>query len=117
MLPITRPILVGILYRAPDQPRFLERLTFAITNTNDFDNQEVSISGYVNIKLINNKYHIPNGIKMYREFCSQHGLKQLITSLTRATETSSSLLDHILTNTDERISQSGVADVELSDHH
>ena len=60
--------------------------------------------------------HVPNGIKKYREFCSQHGLKQLITSPTRITMTSTSLLDHILTNSSERVSQSGVADVGLSDH-
>ena len=69
------------------------------------------------INLINSqKSHIPNGIKRYREFCSLHGLKQLITSPTRVTENSSSLLDHILTNSTDRVSQSGVVDTSLSDH-
>ena len=45
-----------------------------------------------------------------------HGLKQLIESPTRITEKTSSLLDHILTNVHEKISQSGVIDVGLSDH-
>ena len=116
MLPKTKPILVGIVYRPPDQSRFLERLTSAITNTNDFKNQEVYILGDFNINLINNKKNVPNGIKKYREFCSQHGLKQLITSPTRITMTTTSLVDHILTNSSERVSQSGVADVGLSDH-
>ena len=62
------------------------------------------------------KSHIPNGIKRYREFCSLHGLKQLITSPTRVTGNSSSLLDHILTNSTDRVSQSGVVDTSLSDH-
>ena len=71
----------------------------------------------MNINLINSQEsHIPNGIKRYREFCSLHGLKQLITSPTRVTENSSSLLDHILTNSTDRVSQSGVVDTSLSDH-
>ena len=35
LLPKTKPILVGILYRPPNHSRFLERLTSAIINTND----------------------------------------------------------------------------------
>ena len=116
LLPKTKPILVGIVYRPPDQSRFLERLTSAIINTNDFNNQEVYMLGDFKMNLINNKKNVPNGIKKYRECCSQHGLKQLITSPTRITMTTTSLLDHILTNSSERVSQSGVADVGLSDH-
>ena len=43
-----------------------------------------------------------------------HGLKQLIDSPTRVTENTSSLLDHILTNTHDKISQVGVIDAGLS---
>ena len=116
-LPKTRPILIGILYRPPDQSGFLDKLSSAISKTSCFDNQEVYILGDLNINLINTqKSHIPNGIKRYREFCSLHGLKQLITSPTRITENSSSLLDHVLTNSTDRVSQSGVVDTSLSDH-
>ena len=55
LLPKTKPILERIFFRPPDQSRFLERLTSPITNTNDFDNQEVYILGNVNINLMNNK--------------------------------------------------------------
>ena len=116
-LPKTRPILIGILYRPPDQSGFLDKLSSAISKTSCFNNQEVYILGDLNINLINSqKSHIPNGIKRYQEFCSLHGLKQLITSPTRVTENSSSLLDHILTNSTDRVSQSGVVDTSLSDH-
>ena len=116
-LPKTRPILIGILYRPPDQSGFLDKLSSTISKTSCFNNQEVYILGDLNINLINTqKSHIPNGIKRYREFCSLHGLKQLITSPTRITENSSSLLDHILTNSTDRVSQSGVVDTSLSDH-
>ena len=74
------------------------------------------ILGDLNINLINNIKHVPNGIKHYREFCSLHGLRQLIKSPTRVTVNSSSLLDHILTNSTEKVSQSGILDLGLSDH-
>ncbi len=101
------PILVGILYRPPDQSKFLEKLTLAIANTENFDNQEVYILGDININLINKERHIPNGIKNYREFCSLHGLKQLITSPTRVTVNTLSLLDHILTNSSDKVPSPG----------
>ena len=104
------------MYRPPKQPRFLEKLSTAIFNTENFDNQEVYILGDLNINLINKTRHVPNGIKLYKEFCSLHGLKQLITSPTRVAVNSSSLLDHILTNSTEKVSQSGILGLGLSDH-
>ena len=115
-LPKTKPILIGILYRPPDQSGFLDKLSTAISKTSNFDNQEVYTLGDLNINLINNQKHTPNGIKRYQEFSSLHGLKRLITSPTRVTDNSSSLLDHVLTNSTYRISQSGVVDTGLSDH-
>ena len=73
-LPKTKPILIGILYRPPDQSGFLDKLSTAISRTTCFDNQEVYILGDLNINLINNQKHTPNGIKHYQEFCSLHGL-------------------------------------------
>jgi len=40
----------------------------------------------------------------------------LITSPTRVTENTSTILDHVLTNSQDRVSQSGVIDIGLSDH-
>ena len=116
LLPKTKPILVGVLYRPPDQSGFLENLSKAINNTTNFDNQEVYILGDLNLNLIFEGRRIPNGIKRYREFCALHGLKQIIDSPTRVTKTSSTILDHIITNSKDKISQFGVIDVGLSDH-
>ena len=44
------------------------------------------------------------------------GLKQLIGDPTRVTCTSSTIIDHILANFPNRVSQQGVIDVGLSDH-
>lgn len=109
LLPNSKPILVGITYRPPDQSGFLNNLSAAITGTTSFDANEAYILGDLNIDLQKRQSH-------YREFCSLHGLKQLITSPTRVTETTSSLLDHVLTNSCDRVSQSGVIDIGISDH-
>ena len=134
LLPKTKPILVGILYN-PFKSNFLDNLSTAISNTENFDNQEVYLLGDFNINLwhkdkylfkknkvlshqeihkdaTNNAYDIIR----YQEFCSLHGLKQQIVAPTRITENKTSLLDHILTNTSENLPQSGVIDVGLSDH-
>ena len=45
-----------------------------------------------------------------------HNLKQLIRSPTRVAEATSTILNHIVTNANELVSQSGVLDIGLSDH-
>ena len=54
--------------------------------------------------------------KKYKEFLSTHGLTQIIEEPTRITDTSSSLLDHILVNTPDKITQHSVLSKTLSDH-
>ena len=54
-------------------------------------------------------------VKNYFQFCSLHGLEQLIKSPTRVTCSTSSLIDYILTTFPERVSQQGIIDVGLSD--
>ena len=116
LLPKTKPILIGILYRPPDQSKFPDKQPTAISETDNFDDQEVYILGDLNINLINNQKHTPNGIKHYKEFCSLNGLKQLLTLPTRITKNLMSLLDHVLKNSADRVSQFGVVDTGLSDH-
>ena len=116
LLPKTKPILIGILNRPPDQSKFLDKLSTAISETKNFDDQEVYILGDLNINLINNQKHTTNGIKRYKEFCSLNGLKQLLALPTRINKNSTSLLDHVLTNSADRVSQFGVVDTGLSDH-
>ena len=134
LLPKTKPILVGILYN-PFQPNFLQNLTTAISNSENFDNQEVYLLGDFNINLWHKDNYIfhkdktlshqeiqeiapskATDIIKYQEFCSLHGLKQLISTPTRVSENKSSLLDHVLTNTQENVLQSGIIEVGLSDH-
>ena len=90
------PILVGVFYI--NQPNFLENLSKAISNNENFDNQEVYMLCDLNFNLLFEGRRIPNEIKTYREYCALHGLKQLINKPTRIAKHSSTLLDHILTN-------------------
>ena len=41
LLPNSKPILIGILYRPPDQSGFLDMVSSAIADMEDFDNQEI----------------------------------------------------------------------------
>ena len=116
LLPNTKPILVGNIYRPPDQLGFLEKLSNAILNAQNFDSQEVYILGDFNIDLSKKGRSISNSIKKYREFCAQHGLKQLIKNPTRITKNTSTILDHILTNSEDKIFQVDTLDIGLSDH-
>ena len=54
--------------------------------------------------------------KKYNQFCTMHGLKQLIQCSTRVTCSTSALIDHILASFPLRVSQKGVINVGLSDH-
>ena len=115
-LPKSKPILVGILYRPPNSNGFLKKLDVAISKTENFDNQEVFILGDLNIDLMSSRGSKSNGVKRYNEVCSLHGLKQLIQEATRTTEKSETLLDHIISNSTQKISQHGVLNLGLSDH-
>ena len=130
LLPNSHSITVGIFYRSPDQNKFLEAIT------NDFnklytEKRELIILGDFNINLFQNGKYVLEGnkisirdnnkthplLKQYKHFLSDFGLKQIIKSPTRITCESSTLIDHIVTNMHEKISQSGVIDIGISDHN
>ena len=67
----------------------------------------------MNICLNKNKSNLCNN---YEKLLRLFGCKQIIEKPTRITETCSSLLDHIITNNSDKIYQSGVLDIGLSDH-
>ena len=113
-LPKTKPFTVGIFYRPPDKSKFIETITEDFCNLNT-ENNDLFILGDMNINLNEKKSTCPL-VKKYEEFILTFGLKQLIQQPTRITSTSSSLIDHVLTNANDKISQSGILDIGLSDH-
>ena len=54
--------------------------------------------------------------KKYAEVCSTLGLKHLIKYTARITFHTSTLIDHIISNCEEKVTQSGVIDTSLSYH-
>ena len=110
LLPKSRPILIGVLYRPPNQLNFLNNFSEKLESIFKIKIQEMYILGDINI---DKKSPLA---KLYNEICCLHGLKQLINSPTRITINTSTTLDHILTNSKEKFTDSGVIDISLSDH-
>ena len=65
--------------------------------------------------MLNNK-SIPSDVKSYFQFCTFFGLHQLIKVPALVTCNSATIIDHILANCPERVTQQGIIDVGLSDH-
>ena len=69
-----------------------------------------------NKKIVKITTKISSEAKKYLEFCKNFGFKQMIQSPTRVTHSTSFLIDHILTNSNEKIAQCGLINVGLSDY-
>ena len=75
-----------------------------------------SILGEVNKNVIKGANKVSSKIKKYLEICKTFWIKQLIKSPTRVTTNTSTLIDHIFTNTNEKNTQYGLINIKLSDH-
>ena len=107
--PHSRPFLVTTVYRPPNAPSeffdHFEKLIKAI----DDENKEMYILGDLNCDS-----SVPT--KKIKTLYELYQLSQLIDKATRVTMTTSSLIDHIVANKAEKISDSGVIYTGLSDH-
>ena len=125
LFPRAKPLIVGIIYRPPNQSNFLEIIN-ANFDTLDTHTKQSYILGDFNINTNqNNKYIvrddnttssklISSNIKNYHQFCTMHGLKQVIKSPTHVTCSTSTLTDHILASFLSRVSQNGVINIVIS---
>ena len=90
---------------------------------------EIYLLGDFEIDLLQNRNCILNGkgtaacqgpvhtlTNKYQEFCQILSSKQVITCSTSVTCSTSSLIDHILTNSTEKICQSSIIDCGMLDH-
>ena len=120
----TKPFTVGIFYRPPDKYNFLEEVSTDFHKL-DPNNNDMFILGDFNINLMptKNKYILDKNIiiscpltKLYKIFLVSAGLTQILRQPTRITCSSSTLIDHILTNAQDKVSQSGIIDLGISDH-
>ena len=133
LLPKTKPISITTVYKPPTDNCLLDYLSKGLNDFNLMEN-DLFILGDTNINVLDNgekildKYEdlsknmskkksnfgaIP---KKYTQICSTLGLKQLIKHPTRVTCHTSTLIDHIITNCEEKVTQSGVINTSLSDH-
>ena len=119
-MPHTKPITIGIIYRS--QIIFEENLPKLSTSyceiyflgafiLNLLENRK-----YVFDKPSSNNKNLDSVTKKNHEYCTLFGLKRLIKCATRVTSNSSSIVDHVLASFPDRVSQSGVIDVDISDH-
>ena len=126
LMPHTKPITVGIIYRPPNKSKFLDIFEENLPQINtsyresyflgDFNINLFENGKYVFHKSSSNKKNLDSFTKKYHECCTLFGLKQLIKCPIRITCNSSSIPDHFLASFPDRVSQSGVTDIGISDH-
>lgn len=104
------PVLVGFIYRNPSAPNvWLDDFTDMLDNVKHCTS-DVLLLGDFNINMFSANPTWESTITLF-------GLKQLITSPTRVTSTSSTLIDHIYTTNKNRVLGTDVPQVGISDHY
>ncbi|XP_072017060.1 uncharacterized protein [Amphiura filiformis] len=111
LLPKTKPIFFGVFYRPPDDTKFLTYFEDSISKIRS--DCEMIIMGDINIDCFKKEVSL---FKDYLHILNLFDLRQLITTATRITDTTSTCIDHILTNNPEKMCQSGTISIGLSDH-
>ena len=107
-----KSILLSTVYCPPDcsmtcfEDEFLEKHTLALTH-----GKEVIMIGHLNCDILKNS---PES-RVFRNLCSSLNLTQLITSPTRVTSQSSTLIDVIMTTNTALVAKSGVMENHISD--
>ena len=111
LLPRTKGILICSIYRPPNDNGFLEKLESSLSKINP--GSEIHILGDLNIDF---SRPLSPLMSRYTEILNFYGLEQLVTEPTRITPTSSSIIDHVVTNVRDMIRASGTVVVGFSDH-
>jgi exonuclease III len=114
LLPMCKPIIIGACYRSQTHTEtdFINRLEHILTKLPS--DSDVIVLGDTNIcKIRDAKYEY----KIYENMLHMAGFKQLISTPTRVTDSSKSIIDHVLCNNMQKISQYGVIKSGLSDHY
>ena len=112
--PKSKPFIITAAYRPPSaDDTFFDELT-KIIETADSEDKEIILMGDLNCNLQTDKPD--HNTKQLNSICEIYQLQQLINHPTRITETSSTLIDVIITNMPSRIVTSGVIHIGISDH-
>ncbi|CAC5366846.1 unnamed protein product [Mytilus coruscus] len=108
LLPKSKPIFVGTCYRPPQNCNFVEKFENFLSQLRE--DCEIILLGDLNICF---KDQSGSLYKSLNELLKLFNLSQIIKEPTRITEFTASVIDHILCNNTEKISQSGVLNIVL----
>ena len=128
LLPKTQSISIAIVYKPPTDNHFRDYLSKGLNNFNLME-YDLFFLGDSNRNILNNGENILDKYKdmskrksnfgaipkKYAQVCSTLGLKQLIKHPTRIICHTSTFVDDIIVNCEEKVTQSGVIDTSLSD--
>ena len=107
---MSKPFLVTSLYSPHNTTGHLNKIDSLITCI-DTENKESIITGDTNCDFIK-----PTDYTTFEKNNKNHGLTQLIEDPTRTTDSTATLIDHIITNKPDIVGQSGVIPCGISDH-
>ena len=114
--PHSKPFLVTTIYRPPSALSeffdHFEKLIKAIEN----EHKEMYILGDLNCDMLKTDKDLNIPTKKIKSLYELYQLTQLIDEATRVTMTTTSLIDHVVTNTPENISDSSIIHTGISDH-
>ena len=116
LLPKSKPILCGVIYRPPHQTNFYSILDSVCSSTSHFSEYETILLGDFNTDVSKTS----KSCSLYSSFSSfidMFNYTQLIHDFTRICSTSSTTIDLILVSDSNNISQSGVIETSFSDHY
>ena len=112
--PYNKSLLINVWYRPPNSDiNFFDEYVEFLCKC-QAENKELIVLGDLNCDV--SKTPLDNQTRKLQFLCSLYQFDQLINEPTRVTPTSASLIDLILTNKPENISQSGVVHLGISDH-
>ena len=110
-----RPFLISTWYRPPNSEIDLFNNFELFLLKYDMEDKEIILMGDLNCDL---KKPLPDHhTGKLLSLCSLYELTQVISEPTRVTESTSTLIDLILTNTTEHIFSSGAIPTGISDHN
>ena len=97
LLPKSKPVVIGTCYRPPKKSDLFEKLGESLFKIRP--DSELYLLGDFNICVLRKNSNL---CKTYLSTLRTFGLKQLKTDSTRVITSSSTLIDHILSNTSEK---------------
>ena len=110
-----KSVIIGCIYRHPhnDRESFLQIMGQKLEYLNN-QGFEAYIAGDININFFS--YNTDRQTSDYLDMLLNLGFMPMITKATRITNHSATLIDHIYTNSPEKIIKSGICLADISDH-